>query len=397
MISTPRFCLVLGLRAAVAASLVSAVALTSALADDGPIKVGVLQSVTGNLAFIGIPERQAIEIAIDDINAAGGINGRQIEEIFYDPAGDTAKAVQLAQRLISQDKVDVVVGGGSSSGIALAIKPVLQRAGVFFMSTESAAAIVEPAAEAPLAFSTVFSSNVVARATLKHLQSQKVTKAGLLADTSAFGAAGVTSFQEVAGDYGITVSSISYDPAATDLSPQLNQLQNEGVEAYVNWTTSPSGVIFMNNIEAMNLPDDVVIMQSYGYSNPSLMQQAGPAAEGVRIAGAKASIAGRLPDSDPQKAGLLALDAAMQKKFGTAVSIYASQSYDAMMVTAEGIKKANSTKGVDIAKAIETLGAYEGTQGSYQFSADDHRGLSDGVPITFRWGAEGFEPLPAGE
>ncbi|HMN70266.1 MAG TPA: ABC transporter substrate-binding protein [Rhodoblastus sp.] len=397
MISTRRSCLVSALARLVGAGAISACALVSATAADGPIKIGVLQSITGSLAFIGIPERQAIEIAIDDINAAGGVNGRQLQAVVYDPAGDTGKAVQLAQRLISQDKVDVVVGGGSSSGIALAIKPILERAGVFFMSTESAAPIVEPASRSPLAFSTVFSSNVVARATLKYLQSRKMAKIGLLADTSAFGAAGVASFQEVAGDYGIAVVAVSYDPATTDLSPQLAQLQGHGVKAYVNWTTSPSGVIFMNNIAAMKLPEDVVIMQSYGYSNPTLMQQAGAAARGVRISGAKASIAAKLPDSDPQKAGLLALDAAMKKKFGSVVSIYASQSYDAMMVTAEGLRKARGAGGAAIAKAIEGLGSYEGTQGAYRFSAEDHRGLSDSVPITFRWGADGFEPLPAGE
>ena len=357
--------------------------------DSGPIKVGALQSVTGDLATYGLPERHAFEIAIAEVNAAGGVNGRQVEMVFYDPAGDTAQAVSQTRRLVEQDKVDVVVGGGTSSGIALAMKPILQSAGIFFMSTEAANGIVSPAAEASTTFATTLSTDIVVQSMFDYLKRKNVTKVGFLADTTAYGQAGLTSAEAAAKTSGLELVGGEYDPTATDLTPNINKLTAGGVQAWVNWTSGTSGVLFMRNAATLNLVSRGPVMASFTYSNPALMTQAGAAAKGVTVAGVKATVLEGLPQDDPQRPLLQKLQDAQKAQFNENVTIYASQSYDAMKITLQAIGAAGSTKGADVAKAMEGL-TVQGTQGEYKYSAEDHRGLGPSIPLIMQWDGTRF-------
>lgn len=364
--------------------------------QSGPIKVGALQSVTGPLAVYGLAERHAFEIAIDEINDQGGIDGRTVELVFYDPAGDTTKAVGLTRRMLQQDQVDIVVGGGTSSGIALAMKPILQNSGVYFMSTEAADAIVAPASESPLTFATTLSTDIVTRAMFDHLKAAGVTKAGILGDSTAYGQAGVTSAETAAKDTGIELVSGTYDPAATDLTPDVNRLTDAGAQAWINWTSGTSGVVFMKNAATLKLTDKGTVMASFTYSNPELMTQAGAAAEGVIVAGVKAAVLDGLGPDDPQREPLQRLADELETRHNEPVTIYASQSYDAMMAALRSVDEAGTTEGTAVAKATEGL-TYQGTQGEYRFSPDDHRGLDTSVPIIMAWDGEGFVVESAGD
>jgi len=112
-----------------------------------PLKVGTVLSTTGPAAFLGEDMKRGMEIAVNEINAAGGINGRKIEWIFYDAESQAAKGVNATKRLIEQDKVDMIVGGGNMSGIALGMVPLTEKAEMPFISTEGALSIVAPVGE----------------------------------------------------------------------------------------------------------------------------------------------------------------------------------------------------------------------------------------------------------
>ena len=151
------------LRRALAASLV----LCAACAHADSIKLGTILSTTGPAAFLGEDMKDGMQIAIDEINAAGGINGKKIDWVFYDAESQTAKALAATRRLLSQDKVDILVGGGNMSGIAQAMVPLAQQARTPFISTEGAATIASPAKEREWVFkSTVDDSQVFARLAL---------------------------------------------------------------------------------------------------------------------------------------------------------------------------------------------------------------------------------------
>ena len=99
-----------------------------------PIKVGLLEDVSGDLALFGKPKLNGSLLAVEEINKAGGIMGRQIELIHLDPQGDNARYQEFARRLVSKDKVDVLIGGITSASRE-AIRPIMDRTDTLYIYT----------------------------------------------------------------------------------------------------------------------------------------------------------------------------------------------------------------------------------------------------------------------
>jgi len=97
----------------------------TALAAD-PLKIGLLEDVSGDLAVLGKPKLNGSQLAVDEINKAGGIMGRKIELIHLDPQGDNARYQEFARRLLNKDKVDVLIGGITSASRE-AVRPIVNR------------------------------------------------------------------------------------------------------------------------------------------------------------------------------------------------------------------------------------------------------------------------------
>ena len=146
------------------AALAATSVRTGSAADAKPLHVGSILSVTGPAAFLGEDMKAGLQLAVDEINATGGIGGRKIAWTFYDAESQTQKAISETRRLISQDKVDFIVSGGNMSGIALAIAPMAEAAKMPFISSEGALQIVTPVSNRKWVFkSTVDDEHVLER------------------------------------------------------------------------------------------------------------------------------------------------------------------------------------------------------------------------------------------
>ena len=99
-----------------------------------PIKIGLLEDTSGDLALFGIPKLHGSQLAVEEVNAAGGIMGRPIELTHLDPQGDNARYQEFARRLLQRDKVDVLIGGITSASRE-AIRPIVDRVGTFYIYT----------------------------------------------------------------------------------------------------------------------------------------------------------------------------------------------------------------------------------------------------------------------
>ncbi len=104
--------------------------------ETGPIKIGFIAPLTGDAAVYGEPIRNVTKIAVDEINAAGGIDGRMLEVIYEDGKCNGSDAVSAAQKLINIDGVKIIIGGFCSSE-SLAVEPITTAAGVFLISAGS--------------------------------------------------------------------------------------------------------------------------------------------------------------------------------------------------------------------------------------------------------------------
>ena len=140
-----------------------------------PIRVGAFLSVTGPAAFLGDPELKTLELYVERLNAEGGVLGRKLQLVAYDDAGDAEKARTFAKRLLEQDKVDLIVGG-STTGTTMAVVPLVEQAGVPFVSLAGAVVIVEPAKK--WVFKTPHTDRMACEKIFVDLQSRKHQQGG---------------------------------------------------------------------------------------------------------------------------------------------------------------------------------------------------------------------------
>src|SRR5882757_6736983 len=275
--------------------------LRAVRAADEPLRVGSILSVTGPAAFLGEDMKAGLQLAVEEINAAGGINGRKIVWTFYDAESQTQKAISATRRLISQDKVEMILSGGNMSGIALAMAPLAEAAKVPFISSEGALAIVTPVAERRWVFKSTVDDGDVLERIADYLDKKKIKKVALLADTSGFGQGAVAQMKLVGPKRSLDVVYESFGPADTDMMPQLTRIRDSGAEAIICWTVTPAGVVFLKQAQQLGL-DSRPLIHSYGFVSADYMKLAGDAAKPWRRAILKLPVGDQLPDSNPLKA-----------------------------------------------------------------------------------------------
>ena len=110
----------------VASALVLAALPGAAATAAEPLKIGLMEDISGDLALMGLPKLHGSQLAVEEINKAGGIMGRQIEMVHLDPQGDNARYQEFTRRLLSKDKVDVLIGGITSASRE-AVRPIVDR------------------------------------------------------------------------------------------------------------------------------------------------------------------------------------------------------------------------------------------------------------------------------
>ena len=137
-----------------------------------PIKIGALFAVTGPAAFLGEPERNSAQMVIDEINRSGGIKGRKLELVVYDTAGDSTKAVQLATKLIKNDKVVAIIGP-STTGESMAVIPVVEKEKIPLISCSAGIKITEPVKK--WVFKTAQNDTLAVGRIFEYLQKHKQT------------------------------------------------------------------------------------------------------------------------------------------------------------------------------------------------------------------------------
>ena len=377
--------------AALSAAGASAATTAKSRAQADTIKIGTIMSLTGPLAVFGIQEKQAIELAFKQFNASGGIAGKKIKWTVYDPAGDTAQGVALTRRLIDSDGVQLIVGGGASSGVALAMQSILTPRSIFFATGEASPTLTDPATNNPTTFQTTARSTTVVARLLAYAKAQGATTVGVLADTGAFGQSGLTAANDLAPKIGITIKGVSYAATSTDLTPQLQDIQSANPQAIIIWTASASGVIAIKNAAAMGLK--ATIMTAHSYANPTFMKQAGTASVGVVVPVVNATVYRQATVDVPaeQKAQILAFANLYKKAFNQEINIYAAEAYDAANVALRALRlTSGDTDGKKMAAALEKQGKFVGTIGTFNFSASDHYGLAASDLRIAKWSGSGW-------
>ncbi len=345
-------------------------ALAASAAD--PIKIGSVLSVTGPAAFLGDPELKTLQMYVEDINKKGGVLGRPLELVHYDDGSDAAKANGFGKRLIDDDKVDVIVGG-TTTGSTMSMVPLVEKAGVPFISLAGAVVIVEPVKK--WVFKTPHTDRMAAEKVFEDMKKRGLTKVALFSETSGFGQSGKKETEGVAGKYGITlVANETYGPKDTDMSPQLTKIRNAaGVQAVFIFGLGQGPAIATKNYQQLGIT--LPLYHAHGVASDEFIKIAGAAAEGVRMPGAALLVHDKLPATDPQKPVAEAYAKAFNARWKTDVSTFGGHAYDGLMLAVDAIKRAAGTDKAKVRDAIEATKGFVGTGGVVNMSATDHMGL----------------------
>jgi branched-chain amino acid transport system substrate-binding protein len=350
--------------------LVVACATTAALAQ--PIRIGAFLSVTGPAAFLGDPEQKTLEMYVERINAAGGVNGRKLELVVYDDAGDAEKARTFTKRLLEQDKVDFLVGG-STTGATMAAIPLAEQSGTPFISLAGAVGIVEPVRK--WVFKTPHTDRMACERIFTDMRERKLTKLALISGTGGFDKSMRAECLKVVGKYGIEiVADESYGAADTDMTAQLTKIKaTPGVQAVLNAGFGQGPAIVTRNYRQLGLTP--ALYQSHGVASKEFVRLSGDAAEGVRLPAPALLVAELLADNDPQKPVVVAYKRDYEARYKSEVSAFGGYAYDGLMLAVDALRRAGSADRARLRDALEGTRGYVGTSGVVNMSATDHLGL----------------------
>jgi branched-chain amino acid transport system substrate-binding protein len=336
-----------------------------------PIKIGALLSVTGPASFLGGPEARTLEMAVEDLNARGGLAGRPVQLIVKDTGGSPEKAVSFAKQLIEEEQVFAIIGP-STSGETMAVKGLAEGSGTLLLSCAAAEVIVNPVAR--WVFKTAQKDSHAATMIFQELKRRGLTRVGVLTSNTGFGKAGKEQLEKLAPEHGVQiVASETYDKAATDLTAEVTKLKAAGVQALVNWSIEPAQAIVIKNARQLGLA--VPIFQSHGFGNIQYVRAAGAAAEGVVFPMGRLVVAEALPEQHPQRAVLVAYKKAYEARYKEDVSGFGGYAYDALLILAQATKVAGSADRAKVRDAVEGLKGLTGTSGVFNLTAADHNGL----------------------
>lgn len=345
-------------------------------------KVGALFDLTGPTSNLGVPEKNTVDMMVDQINDDGGIDGHPLEVIVYDTEGDNDKCAMMATRLIEQDEVIAIIGP-SRSGTSLHILDTVTTAEIPLVSCAASIGIVEPVEERYWIFKTPQTDKEAITEIYTYLQSANVSNIALITDTSGYGAAGRDILIDDADGYGLTVvDDQTFDNDDPSMQSQLTHIGGTDAEAVVCWSTDKESATVALDMQTLQM--EIPLYCSHGIANMAFITAAGDAANGVIFPAGKLLIVDDLPADDTQKDVLMQYREDYEALYGEGtMSTFGGHAYDALQMVImalggldEGITLSDARTAVR--DGIEQITYFVGISGVFTMSPTDHLGMEPG-------------------
>lgn len=297
-----------------------------------PIALGGSISETGNLSADGTYVLQGIQLAVAQINSKGGVLGRQLSFKYYDDKSDAGTAVRLYQRLITEDKVDFLLGP-YSSGITQATASVPNK---YQVVSVDAGASLPTIFQSPnkYNFSDVASSETYIDQVLPIAKQHGLNKVALLVFNSAFSLACGAARKQQAQQLGMdVVYENTYSLPVPDFSSQALGIKNAGAEVVVGCTYYPDAVGIAQSLNRLGYKPSV-FAETVGPPEAGFEKTLGPAANGI--------ITNTQWWPSLHTPGNSQFVSAFKSKFGIDPDYHAASGYAAVQILAEGIRRAGA-------------------------------------------------------
>lgn len=346
-----------------------------------PYRIGAVLSLSGTYAGLGEPEKNAIEMEVERINEAGGVNGRPIEVIILDDATDADTAVAVTTRLIEQENVIALIGATGTGG-TMAMRQEVDRAGIPQISVAGGTVITSDLH--PLVFQVPWSNSLVVPFTLDHLEERGVGKVAVIADSGGFGADGVAVIKDTIGSTSLElVAEESFNPGDTDMTGQLTKIKSSGAEAVLMWTAGREAATVVKNAQTLDL--GIPLVGSHGNARVEFIEGAGDAAEGFVFAAGKILMPEAYGEDSEEYAVATDFIERYSDRFGTAPDTFAGHAYDALHIIVAAIERLDGDfTPEELRDEIENTSGFIGIGGAYTFSPTDHNGLAHDDLVMYR-------------
>jgi branched-chain amino acid transport system substrate-binding protein len=362
------------------ATLLAAVGASAAFAQD--IKVGVTVSATGPAASLGIPERNTFALMPQTIG------GKKIQYIVLDDASDTTTAVKNTRKLITEDKVDVIVGSTITPN-SLAMIDVVAETETPMISMAASSRIVDPVdAKRRWVFKTPQNDQQMAFVIVSHMLGQGVKSAGFIGFADAYGEGWWNEFSKLAETRGIkVVANERYQRNDTSVTGQVLKLIS----------ARPDAILIAGSGTPAALPQKALkergyagrIYQTHGVANNDFLRVCGKDCEGTFLPAGPVLVSDQLPNDHPVKKSAIAYVDAYEKAHGKgSVSTFGAHAWDTSVLLQAAIpvalKKAQpGTKEFRAAlrDALEGVKNTPGAHGIFNMSATDHLGFDQRAAV----------------
>jgi branched-chain amino acid transport system substrate-binding protein len=326
--------------------------------DSGPIKLGMVIPISGSSAPTGAYMKNGAQMAVDELNKAGGVLGRQLKLDVEDEACDAQQSVAAANKAVSNGVVVSV--GGYCSGATLPEIPIFQKSNIpMIIPAANSQDLVKQGAK------NVFMINGTGKqqstAALTFMKKKGFKSVALVDDNTSYSKDITTETKSQIGADGSVkvVLSTSVTAGESDYSAVVRDILGAN-PTLVYWTGYyQEGGLIINQLKKAGFTGKIMVAD--GSVDPSLAQIAGPGSEGVY------ATMTQTPDTLKGAADWIAN---YKKKYSSEPGPYSTQSYDAVRLAAEAIKKAGNTKGNDIIKALEGIDGFKMFSGPLKFTPE---------------------------
>ena len=380
------------LLAAVAATFMAA----GVFAADA-VKLGHVAALSGPSAQSGEAITRGLTIAIDEINAAGGVlGGRRIELVQRDDESNPPKGAIAARELIFKEKVTAFFGG-IDSPVSLAIVPLANKEKVPFMGVWAAATpITRNNADPNYVFRVSAVDALVDIRLLDHANRKfGAKKAGLMLINNPWGESNEKGLVAAdAGNDDIEIVGIEkFENNDVDMVPQLTRLKNAGADAIILVVNAPPGAQMMKSRERMGW--SVPVVSHWGISGGRFPELAGPTAGDAHFVQTYSFFGKQSPAGERVLASLMTKYPEIKGPEDVFSPVGTANAYDAMYLMAKAIDKAGSTDGDAIRKAMYEIGTHDGLIKTYDnpFSPGNHDALGPADYIMVHYEGNTITPV----
>ncbi|VFR31594.1 Branched-chain amino acid ABC transporter, amino acid-binding protein (TC 3.A.1.4.1) [plant metagenome] len=353
--------------------------LTAGAQAAEPIKIGLITALSGQSALAGESLTRGIQVAIDEINAKGGLlGGRPVQLVRRDDEANPAKGVVAARELIYKEKVAVIFGG-LDTPVSMAVVPLVNQAKMPFMGAWAAGTpITKNGAEPNYVFRVSAVDEIVDQAMVDYAQKTFGTsKFGLIMVNNPWGESNQRGLVAALSEKGMQpVGSEKFEGSDVDVVPQLSRLRSAGADTlFLVGNVGPSAQV-VKSLARMGWK--VPVVSHWGPAGGRFTELAGPGARDVHFVQTYSFFGKQSPVGEKVVAALKAKYPDIKGPENITPAVGVANAYDAMQLTALAIEQAGSTDGDAIRQGFYKIGTYDGLIKTYKqpFTATVHDALS---------------------